>query len=330
MPSVEAPASVSVVILGTRRAALERCLEALAAARPPRPLEVLVVLNGAKEVSLGDLRPWRARLPLEVISMPAAPLGRARNAAVRLARGEVLVFLDDDATVPEGFFVALDAKLAQYPAAAVLGGPNITPPGSDAFARLAGALLSSRFGAGRMSRRYRGLAKDAWTDDSTLMLCNLALRRKAVEAGARFDDGLARNEENLMLARLRGRGGLALHSPELFVWHERRASPGAFLRQCFQSGLGRGQMTRVAPGTLRPDHLAPVLLLAAGVAAASSSSSASAAVAAYAAASAVAAWRAARAETARVRSAAVLWLLFPAAHTAYAAGFLAGMALPRR
>lgn len=329
MPPVEKTPSVSVIILGTRLRALERCLAALASARPPLPVEILVVLNGAKEVSLGDLLPWRAHLPLDVIAMPAAPLGRARNAAVRLARGEVLVFLDDDATVPEGFFAALDAKLAQYPAAAVLGGPNITPPGSRPFARLAGALLSSRFGAGRMSRRYRGLAKDAWTDDSTLMLCNLAVRRKAVDAGARFDDGLARNEENLLLARLRGRGGLALHSPELFVWHERRADPAAFLRQCFNSGLGRGQMTRVAPGTLRPDHLAPVVLLAAGLAAASSST-ASAAVFVYAAASAVAAWRAARTEPSRSASAAALWLLFPAAHSAYAAGLLAGTVLPRR
>ncbi|TBR20615.1 glycosyltransferase [bacterium] len=329
MASVAAPSSVSVIILGTRRRALERCLESLSAALPPRPFEVLVVLNGSRELSLGHLAPWRRRLPLHVLALPAAPLGRARNAALRVARGEVLVFLDDDAVVPPGFFAALELKLAQYPAASVLGGPNITPPGSAPFERLAGALLSSRFGAGRMSRRYRGFAQDEWTDDSSLMLCNLALRRGAVDAGARFDDGLARNEENLLVQRLARRGGRALHSPDLFVWHERRSGPAAFLKQCFSSGLGRGQMTRLAPGTLRPDHLAPLVLLAAAAAAARSAPAA-AAVTAYASASAVAAWGAARGERRRFAAAVALWLLFPAAHAAYAAGVLAGAVWPRR
>lgn len=321
--------SVSVVVLSARPGALARCLGSLAAC-DPRPAETFVVLNGPGAAGLAETAAWRDRLPgLSILALPRSPLGRARNAALRAARGESVFFLDDDARVPPDFFARLERKWSEYPSADALGGPNLTPPGSARFARLAGALLSSRFGAGRMSRRYRGFAKDVWTDDSSLMLCNLALRRRALDAGARFDDGLARNEENLLLAGLRRRGGLALHSPELFVWHDRREAPAAFLRQCFQSGLGRGQMTRVSPGSLRPDHLAPLALLAAPFAAGRSPAAAGA-LAVYALAAAAAAWGAARGERPRAAAAAALWLLFPAAHAAYAAGLLAGALLPRR
>lgn len=324
MPPVAVSPSVSVVILGTRRRELERCLEALRAARPPRPREVFVVLNGGSELSLGDLLPWRERLPLEVIAMPAATLGRARNAAVRLARGEVLVFLDDDARVPEGFFEALSAKLAQYPAAAVLGGPNLTPPGSGRFQRWVGSVLSSRMGAGPMRRRYAGFARDTWTDDSGLMLCNLAVRRGVLEAeGLAFPETLDRNEENSLLDSLRRRGRLALHAPDLAVLHERRGGPASFLRQCALSGLGRGQMTRAVPRSLGWAHVAPLGLGLAAAAAASRSFPAAAFIlAAYAAAALSAGWRSGGGALDR----AAVTGLIPAAHGAYAAGFLAGLA----
>lgn len=324
MPSVVASPSVSVVILGTRRRELERCLEALRATRPPRPVEVFVVLNGGSELSLGDLMPWRESLPLEVIAMPAAPLGRARNAAVRLARGEVLVFLDDDARVPEGFFEALAAKLAQYPAAAVLGGPNLTPPGSGRFQRWVGSVLSSRMGAGPMRRRYAGFARDTWTDDSGLMLCNLAVRRDVLKAeGLAFPETLDRNEENALLDSLRRRGRLALHAPDLAVLHERRGGPASFLRQCALSGLGRGQMTRGAPRSLGWPHAAPLGLAAlAALALARSPVGAALLLAAYAASAAAEGWRSGGGLLDR----AAVGALIPAAHGAYAAGFAAGLA----
>lgn len=316
-------APVSVVVLASRPDALPRCLASLAACEP-RPEETFVVLNGPAAARLSEAAGWADRLPgLRVLALPPSPLGRARNAALRAARGEAVCFLDDDARVPPDFFARLERKLREYPAADALGGPNLTPPESGRFARLAGALLGSPFGAGPMSRRYRGLPRDAWTDDSALMLCNLALRRRAVAAGAAFDEGLTRNEENLLLARLARRGGRVLHSPELFVWHERRPGLRAFLRQCFESGVGRAQMTRLAPGTLRPRHLAPLAL---GLA----SALAPQALAVYAAAAAAAAWRASRGETGRLAAAFVLWPLFPAAHAAYGAGLAAGAVLPRR
>ncbi|MBI5597460.1 MAG: glycosyltransferase [Elusimicrobia bacterium] len=323
MPPPAARPALSVIILGTRRAALARCLQSLAAARGPRPAEVVVVLNGAPGVSLADLAPWRRSLALCVLAMPAAPLGRARNAALRVTRGEVVLFLDDDVVVPPDFLENLARKASEYPAAAALGGPNRTPPGSPRFARWAGALLSSAAGAGPMRRRYAGFPVDTWADDASLMLCNLAVRRSALEEeGLEFPEHLDRNEENFLLDGLRRRGRRALHSPDLAVDHERRATLRGFLRQCALSGLGRGQMTRRAPFSLRPHHAAPLVLVCAAAAAGPLRPGGVALTAAYALLAAVSAWSAQRGFVDR----AAVACLMPAAHLAYAAGFAAGLA----
>lgn len=323
MPPTSAPPALSVIILGTRRAALARCLDSLAAARGPRPEEVVVVLNGAAGVSLADLGRWRRPLALTVLAMPSAPLGRARNAALRVTRGEVVLFLDDDVVVPPDFLEKLAAKVAEYPGAAALGGPNRTPAGSPRFARWAGALLASPLGAGPMRRRYAGFPTDTWADDSSLMLCNLAVRRRALqEERLEFPEHLDRNEENFLLEGLRRRGRRALHSPALSVDHERRATLGGFLRQCALSGLGRGQMTRRAPLSLRPHHAAPLVLVGAVAAAGPLSPAGAAAAACYALMAGTAGWRAQRGFVDR----AAVACLVPAAHLAYAAGFAAGLA----
>lgn len=316
--------SVSVVILGTRRAALSRCLDSLVAAGGPAPAEVIVVLNGAWGVTAADLEPYLTLLPLVVLAIPAASLGSARNAAVRLARGEVLFFLDDDAAVPPGYFASLDDKLRAYPAAVALGGPNLTPVGSGRFQRWAGGVLASAMGAGPMRRRYNGFPSDIWTDDSALMLCNLAVRRGVlVEERLSFPEDVDRNEENILLERLRLRGRAALHSPALGVSHERRASLSAFMRQCALSGLGRGQMTLALPASLRVVHVGPVVLAAALAASAVWAPQAGLLLGgSYAAAVLASGW----ASGGSMPDRAGVAFLTPAAHLAYAAGFLAGLA----
>jgi hypothetical protein len=172
-----------------------------------------------------------------------------------------------------------------------------------------------------MSSRYAGFAADSWTDDSGLILCNLAIRRDALAGAAPpFDPELIRNEENLLLAHL-ARGGLrALHAPEFYVHHERRAALAAFVRQCFLSGQGRAQMSVKLPSSLRPYHLAPLLPFFGLFGLCILPALFLPLAAAYACAALInAAWSAER-----WTDAAWLSLLYPLAHLSYATGLLAG------
>ena len=104
-PRAGLPTSVIVVACGEGRR-LERCLEALQRTREPaHPLEILVVDNGCDEAT----QAWLARQPdVQVIRNPrnlGAP--QARNQALARARGEWLVFLDDDVVVTHNWLSRL-------------------------------------------------------------------------------------------------------------------------------------------------------------------------------------------------------------------------------
>jgi succinoglycan biosynthesis protein ExoA len=263
-PSSRPEFTVSVVIITQNRLeSLRACLAGLEAAEEPRPREIVVIVNGPDPAT----REWltaasgrNGRLKWSELAVPSK--GKARNEGARLASGDFVYFLDDDAVPVPRFFQILREKQDRYPDAQVLGGPNLTPDESGAFQRSVGYVLESRWGAGRMRARYRGVGEDHAVDDRSLILCNLVIRRSLFQEGAAaFHQSLFYNEENLLLDRLRRRGVRMMYCPDLAVRHARRNSWAAFLRQVWHSGVGRGMMTRMEPRSLRPDFLAPSLLL---------------------------------------------------------------------
>jgi glycosyltransferase involved in cell wall biosynthesis len=84
-----------------RRADLERCLNALEAQTAPE-FEVVVAVDGSTDGTLALLESIKRRFPqrLEVLSLAHGGRARARNVALERATGEVVLFCDDDVTLP--------------------------------------------------------------------------------------------------------------------------------------------------------------------------------------------------------------------------------------
>jgi GT2 family glycosyltransferase len=323
--------SFSAVIPASRPEALARCLGSLEAAAPRQGFECLVIVNGRDQEVDAVLSSFSGRVPglRRLTSSPPRSPGSARNAALAEARGDWLCFLDDDVQAPAGYFAALTRAAERHPAAAAIGGPNLTPPGRPLFERCCGHVLASPLCAGPMSRRYRAGGRESPCDERSLILCNLAVRRSAlVESGLRFDDRLLRNEENLLLDRLQEGGARLIFCPELAVVHERRPTPASFARQCYLSGRGRAEMTGPRPGSVTPLHAAPAALVAAVALLPLWPSALAPAVAAYAAAAAFhAAWLCRRSGEGP-RAFGWLLVLAPAAQASYGAGLIAGLLRP--
>lgn len=111
--------SVIVVACGEGRR-IERCLEALERTREPaHPLEILVVDNGCSEAT----RRWLDQLPGVSVIRNEHNLGApaARNQALARARGEWLVFLDDDVVVTQSWLSHLLWHAEIDPLAACIG-----------------------------------------------------------------------------------------------------------------------------------------------------------------------------------------------------------------
>jgi glycosyltransferase involved in cell wall biosynthesis len=85
--------------------------------------ELLVVNNNCTDATEDVLARHAGRLPLRRLFEPTPGLSRARNRAVAAARGDYLLWTDDDVLVDEGWLEAYAAAFRRWPEAAVFGGP---------------------------------------------------------------------------------------------------------------------------------------------------------------------------------------------------------------
>lgn len=114
-----------------RRHVLERTLPALVAQDlPPDQFEVLIVDNGSTDGTLEFLRSWNPPFAFRALQAPRRGAGAARNVGICAARGELVLFLDDD-------LIAIPELLSQHCAAHtnapephIVHGPIYIAPGS--------------------------------------------------------------------------------------------------------------------------------------------------------------------------------------------------------
>ena len=246
---------VSICIVSAHRAALlGRCLDSLRRQEQSPPFELLV--GADQDPSVEEV--VSARFPDAVVTHISHPTPAGlRNSLLRRARGEWLLFLDDDVELEPGFLHTLHELAIADPELGVLGGPNVAPRGSSRFQQVQEAVLASLVATGPVRRRYgRHAAREGHERHFTL--CTLAVRRRVM---ADFDERLVCAEENELLEGLRREGVRMGYEPALLSYHERRPSWRSFASQMHRYGHGRGQLLARHPGTARLSHLAPAALV---------------------------------------------------------------------
>jgi ABC-type polysaccharide/polyol phosphate export permease/GT2 family glycosyltransferase len=249
------PPFVSICIISARRSALlARCLESLRRQEDAPPFELLV--GADDDLSVEEV--VSASFPAaEVMHLSHPTPAGLRNSLLRRARGEWLLFLDDDVELEPHFLRALHDLVIADPELGVLGGPNLAPRDSSRFQRVQEAVLASLLATGPVRRRYgRHSAREGHERHFTL--CTLAVRRRVM---ADFDERLVCAEENELLEGLRREGVEMRYEPELLSYHERRPTWRSFASQIHRYGHGRGQLLARHPSTARLAHLAPAALV---------------------------------------------------------------------
>jgi hypothetical protein len=119
------PRATVVICTRNRAATLARVLEGFCAQSVPDDTswELLVVDNGSTDRTRDVTDAFASRLPIRVVDEPEPGLSAARNRAVLAARGEYLLWIDDDAMPSPGWIASYLAAFSEWPAAAVFGGP---------------------------------------------------------------------------------------------------------------------------------------------------------------------------------------------------------------
>lgn len=208
-----------------RPISLRRALDSLLAQTlPRRDFEILVVDNTPDPGGLADVRVSYASSDVMTWAHEPTPgLSRARNLAIRAARGEILAFIDDDAMArPNWLASMLDTFRASGPKTEAAGGrvdPIWTRPRPAwLHEELLGYLSIVNWGGER-----RTLDGAEWIAGT-----NMAFRTDALRATRGFLNELGRcgpghsllsNEEQEILNHIRARGGHVVYAPDMCVDH---------------------------------------------------------------------------------------------------------------
>jgi len=205
--------------------------------------EVVVVESGPPHGAAALVAGSAFRLPLRWVHEPAPGLHEARHRGAREAAGDVVIYIDDDVRVSQGWAAAIVAPFAD-PHVACVGGPVTAvcegdlPPWLDQF----DPWYLSALDLGPERRELR------WPEG--VNGCNLAVRRHALLAVGGFNpDAFA--DPAMMWLRGDGEGGLQrkLHDAGLRVVYEpgarvdhmiprTRLTPEAFVRRAWLEGIG--------------------------------------------------------------------------------------------
>ena len=212
-----------------------------------------VLLLPDEDVNIKKSYPW-----LKIISTGRVSPSAKRNLASREASGEILAFLDDDA-YPEKNWLKNAVKLfKKYKIAAVVG-PNLTPKNSSLAQKVSGEFFASRFGAG-VPDRYTPGKKLKYVDDWPTV--NFLIRKEVFLDLSGFDENFWPGEDTKFCLDLISRRKKILYSPEVVVYHHRRPTLKAHLKQVASYGFHRGYFAKKFPATsLRLFYFIPGLFV---------------------------------------------------------------------
>ena len=183
---------------------------------------------------------------LEIIIARGRQPSVQRNVALRAARGEWIYFLDDDALPPPDNLRRAE-KFLHNPAVAMVGGPNVCPPGAPLLEQVFAAVLASWLAFGPSRARYTPVGRERDTGEKELILCNTLARRDALLQLGGFNEALYPNEENALMDELQKRGQRLVYDPNFFVHRRPRRTLKAFLKMLRTYGRGRAEQFRLHP-----------------------------------------------------------------------------------
>lgn len=213
------PALSVVVCAYNEQDRIASCLDSLGRCDYPG-LEVIVCDDGSRDATLEIAR----RYPYRVLALEHGGLGRARNAGLAAATGEIVAYLDGDAQCHPCWPYHL--ALAFEPGVVAAGGPNL-PVADAGFAERVVAACPG------------GPMNVLLSDDRAEHIpgCNMAIRRDALSAVGGFDEAFVSAGDDVDVCwKLLDRGGQIAFAPAAQVRHHRRASFSDYLRQQYNYG----------------------------------------------------------------------------------------------
>jgi cellulose synthase/poly-beta-1,6-N-acetylglucosamine synthase-like glycosyltransferase len=234
-PRLERTPRVSVVVCAYNAArTMDACLASLRTLNYP-DYEIIVVNDGSTDSTLAISERHRAIYEADpdaprfvLLSQENKGLSVARNVGAQAATGEIVAYTDSDCVPDPDWLAFLVYKFLRSGFVAV-GGPNFPPP--EPYLVPAAVAVSP-------GGPTHVLLNDEVAEH--IPGCNMAFTKKALAEVGGFDPLYTAAGDDVDLCwRLQNRGYAIGFSPAATVWHYRRNTVKAYLRQ--QMGYGKAE-----------------------------------------------------------------------------------------
>ena len=194
------------------------------------------------------------------ISGSANP-SQKRNLGAKKAKGDYLVFFDDDSFPSKNYFKNAQKLIQKYPKFAGFSGPCLTPTQDNIYKQASGLVWSSWLGSGGAGV-YRNSKQSArFVDDYPSV--NLIIKKTDFFKAGQFNQNYWPGEDTILCLNLTKKLGLKIYyHPSLIVYHHRRSIIIPHLQQITRYATQRGFFAKKFPQTsLRIGYLLPSLFV---------------------------------------------------------------------
>jgi GT2 family glycosyltransferase len=252
---------VSMVIPTRNRAdQLSRCLQYVRLIQSDRPWELIIVDNGSTDHTVDVVSEFARNVPFQVrvVHEPVVGGARTRNSGAKVARGKILIFIDDDCYVRPDI-VEQYRKIFEDPTIGFAGGRILLHDRTDYPLTINESEVGIRFPAARP------------VPCGTVQGANMAMRRQALQDAGGFDQRMGPAtrfpaEDWDVLTRIGINGWAGGYFPGATVSHHHgRKRPEARKRiRCYNIGSGSVYLKLLADARTRRIYLPHILRCIAG------------------------------------------------------------------
>lgn len=249
--------TVSVLMPVRNEAAfIERSVGAVLAQDYPRErLEVIIADGLSDDGTRNVIEALMLRNPnVKLIDNPGKIVSTGLNAALRAAKGEIVIRVDGHCEVASDYVRCCVSHLSQADID-VVGGP-VKTLGETYTAKVIAAAMSSNFGVGGSVFRV-GTYETQLVDTVPFPAC----RRETIRQAGEFDEELVRNQDDEYNYRVRKMGGRILLCPDIRSLYYSRASLLKLWNQYCQYGYWKVRVTQKHPRQMQPRQFVPALFV---------------------------------------------------------------------
>ncbi len=212
-------------------------------------LTVVIPAGKNSELSVIESLKNQSEKPFQVIVARGAQASRNRNRGIEQARGDFIAFVNSHSSFPSDWVFQIRRFFENYPSVDVVGGPQLTPPGSGFFEKISGYALTSKFGAANVAGRYKKGKLNLNAGETDITSSNLICRR-GVLAKVRFNENLWPGEDPKFICDAKASGFRVAYCPDIVGYNQRRGSSAGLMKQFFNYGKFRPRFSSVLKNPL--------------------------------------------------------------------------------